>query len=157
MNVDLIEIDSVNQLCNDIESKFPEGIWLDMEDKEQRKIAKDGVKDVNEIIKKIDRARIDANKAYAEQVNETAEILKSKIMNSANAVIELVDEYEKPIKEQQKADREAKKTQELESKNKYAKFELFTQLEELIGFEYAEKISDLIVEGKLKHTEWKVK
>ena len=157
MSYELIETDVVESLCNEIESKLPEGIWLDLEDKEQRKIVKDGVKEINETIKQIERARIDANKNYAESVNATADEIKSRILNAGSSVIELLDDYEKPIKEKQKADREAKNLEELKAKNKYAKFELFTQLEELIGFEYAEKVSDMIVAGELKHTEWKVK
>lgn len=91
-------------------AKKYEGLYVDMEDAPQRKFVKDKAYDIQQLIKKVDRKRIDESKSYKAKV----ELEASKIIDrlqSANAPFTFLIEQHKAerakILAKEKAEREA--------------------------------------------------
>ena len=75
------------------ESEKYEGLYVDMDNKEERKYVKDKAVVINDMLKKLDRARIDKSKAYKKQVEDEAAAIKF-ILESANKPFTLlIDEH----------------------------------------------------------------
>lgn len=56
-----------------VESEKYTGLYVDMEDAPQRKYVKDKAHDINQLLKKIDRKRIDASKEYKIKVEKRSQ------------------------------------------------------------------------------------
>lgn len=55
------------------------GLYVDMNDKEQRKYVKDSAVLINDLLKKLDRARIDKTKAYKTSVEAEAKDIRERL------------------------------------------------------------------------------
>lgn len=97
--------------------KYHVGFYADMNDPKQRKLVKDSAVDINNIIKQVERARIDISKAAKVATDEEAAAIieRLKIANAPFTV--LIEEYKaerKKVLDAEKANKEA-----IEAKIKY--------------------------------------
>ena len=70
-----------------------QGLYVDMADKEQRKFVKDQASFVNDLLKKLDRKRIDLSKQYKAQVEAEAKEIKLRLEKSNSPFTALIDEW----------------------------------------------------------------
>ena len=70
-----------------------QGLYVDMADKEQRKFVKDQASFVNELLKKLDRKRIDLSKQYKAQVEAEAKEIKLRLEKANSPFTALIDEW----------------------------------------------------------------
>ena len=68
-----------------------QGLYVDMTDKEQRKLVKDQASFVSGLLKKLDRKRIDLSKQYKAQVEAEAKELKLRLEKANNPFTALID------------------------------------------------------------------
>ncbi len=74
-------------------AKKYEGLWVDMNEKEQRKIIKDAASYINGLLKKLDRKRIDLSKDYKANVEKQAASIKARLEAANKPYTLLIDEY----------------------------------------------------------------
>tara|TARA_R110001583_G_scaffold109400_2_gene258150 strand:+ start:19442 stop:20128 length:687 start_codon:yes stop_codon:yes gene_type:complete len=88
------ELTTEDQL-SELEAKAEkyEGLWVDMNEKEQRKIIKDDASHINDLLKKLDRKRIDLSKSYKVEVEKQAASIKVRLENANKHNTLLIDEY----------------------------------------------------------------
>ena len=98
------------------EGKKYEGLYVDMEDKKQRKYVKDSAALVNGLLKKVERARIDKSKEYKANVEAEAKEITARL-EAANApfslLIEAHSESRKQILAEEKRVEEVKEAARL--------------------------------------------
>ena len=70
-----------------------QGLYVDMADKEQRKFVKDQASLVNDLLKKLDRKRIDLSKQYKAQVEAEAKEIKLRLERANSPFTALIDEW----------------------------------------------------------------
>ena len=70
-----------------------QGLYVDMADKDQRKFVKDQVSFVNDLLKKLDRKRIDLSKQYKAQVEAEAKEIKLRLEKANSPFTALIDEW----------------------------------------------------------------
>lgn len=70
-----------------------QGLYVDMADKEQRKFVKDQAGFVNDLLKKLDRKRIDLSKRYKAQVEAEAKEIKLRLEKANSPFTALIDEW----------------------------------------------------------------
>lgn len=70
-----------------------QGLYVDMADKEQRKFVKDQASFVNDLLKKLDRKRIDLSKQYKAQVEAEAKEIKLRLEKANSPFTALIDEW----------------------------------------------------------------
>ena len=70
-----------------------QGLYVDMADKEQRKFVKDQASFVNDLLKKLDRKRIDLSKQYKAQVESEAKEIKLRLEKANSPFTALIDEW----------------------------------------------------------------
>ena len=70
-----------------------QGLYVDMADKEQRKFVKDQAIFVNDLLKKLDRKRIDLSKQYKAQVEAEAKEIKLRLEKANSPFTALIDEW----------------------------------------------------------------
>lgn len=70
-----------------------QGLYVDMADKEQRKFVKDQASLVNDLLKKLDRKRIDLSKQYKAQVEAEAKEIKLRLEKANSPFTALIDEW----------------------------------------------------------------
>ncbi|QDP48196.1 MAG: hypothetical protein Unbinned6437contig1000_50 [Prokaryotic dsDNA virus sp.] len=70
-----------------------QGLYVDMADKEQRKFVKDQASFVNDLLKKLDRQRIDLSKQYKAQVEAEAKEIKLRLEKANSPFTALIDEW----------------------------------------------------------------
>ena len=70
-----------------------QGLYVDMADKEQRKFVKDQASFVNDLLKKLDRKRIDLSKQYKAQVEAEAKEIKLRLEKANGPFTALIDEW----------------------------------------------------------------
>ncbi|ANY29599.1 hypothetical protein BOX08_gp34 [Pseudoalteromonas phage BS5] len=70
-----------------------QGLYVDMSDKEQRKFVKDQASFVNDLLKKLDRKRIDLSKQYKSQVEAEAKEIKLRLEKANSPFTALIDEW----------------------------------------------------------------
>ena len=75
------------------ESAKYEGLYVDMDNKEERKYVKDKAVVINDMLKKLDRARIDKSKAYKKQVEDEAAAIKFRLESANKPFTLLIDEH----------------------------------------------------------------
>ncbi len=161
----LIEFEPIEALCSELKEKYPEGLWLDMDDKEARKFAKDQAKNVNDIIKSISRVRIDNIKAYKADIDAKANELIHRISESAKPLLDIVDEHKKARQSELDTEKEKKSSDQAEleeyraQKTRKAKFDqLFNSLMDLTGdIEVTEKLIKALKDDQIKHVLLEIK
>lgn len=70
-----------------------QGLYVDMADKEQRKFVKDQASFVNDLLKKLDRKRIDLSKQYKDKVEAEAKEIKLRLEKANSPFTTLIDEW----------------------------------------------------------------
>lgn len=70
-----------------------QGLYVDMADKEQRKFVKDQASFVTDLLKKLDRKRIDLSKQYKAQVEAEAKEIKLRLEKANSPFTALIDEW----------------------------------------------------------------
>lgn len=70
-----------------------QGLYVDMSDKEQRKFVKDQASFVADLLKKLDRKRIDLSKQYKAQVEAEAKEIKLRLEKANSPFTALIDEW----------------------------------------------------------------
>ena len=75
------------------ESAKYEGLYVDMDNKEERKYVKDKAVVINDMLKKLDRARIDKSKAYKKKVEDEAAAIKFRLESANKPFTLLIDEH----------------------------------------------------------------
>lgn len=70
-----------------------QGLYVDMSDKEQRKFVKEQASFVNDLLKKLDRKRIDLSKQYKAQVEAEAKEIKMRLEKANSPFTALIDEW----------------------------------------------------------------
>lgn len=69
------------------------GLFVEMNDKEQRKYVKEQAQFINDLLKKLDRARIDKSKAYKQQVESEAKAIRERLEAANLPFTMLIDAY----------------------------------------------------------------
>jgi len=91
-------------------AKEYEGLYVDMENAKERKFVKDKAHDIQQLLKKIDRKRIDESKEYKVKVEAEAALITERLQ-AANAPFQfLIDQHKAErakILAEEKAIREA--------------------------------------------------
>ena len=75
------------------ESEKWDGLYCDMDNKEERKFVKDNSKNIEDIRKKVERARIDKTKNYKVKVEAEAKSIDSRLVAANKPFISLIDEH----------------------------------------------------------------
>ena len=70
-----------------------QGLYVDMSDKEQRKFVKDQASFVTDLLKKLDRKRIDLSKQYKAQVEAEAKEIKLRLEKANSPFTALINEW----------------------------------------------------------------
>ena len=88
------ELTTEDQLSElEAKAKKYEGLWVDMNEKEQRKIIKDDASYINGLLKKLDRKRIDLSKDYKANVEKQAASIKARLEAANKHYTLLIDEH----------------------------------------------------------------
>lgn len=95
MNVMLFSDLTTNEaICKiEEESKKYDGLYVDMDEKEQRKYVKDHAAAINGLLKKLDRARIDKSKEYKASVEAEAKSIRERLENANKPFTLLLNDY----------------------------------------------------------------
>ena len=75
------------------ESKSYDGLYVEMNDPEQRKYVKDKAKVIGDLLKKLDRSRIDKAKGFKSSVEKEAANIKLRLEAANKPFTLLIDEY----------------------------------------------------------------
>jgi hypothetical protein len=75
------------------EAKSYDGLYVDMEGKEQRKYVKDKAAVINGLLKRLDRARIDKAKDFKSKVEQEAASIKSRLEDANKPFTLLINDY----------------------------------------------------------------
>lgn len=70
-----------------------QGLYVDMDDKEQRKFVKDQASYVNDLLKKLERKRIDLAKDYKKAVEAEAKEVRTRLEKANSPLTALIDEW----------------------------------------------------------------
>lgn len=100
--------DALEQLK--LESEKYTGLYVDMNEPEQRKYVKEKAESINQLLKKLDRARIDTSKNYKIQVEAEAADIKERLEIANLPFTLLIDEHKaerKKILDAEKARKQA--------------------------------------------------
>lgn len=88
-----------------------EGLYVDMNNKEERKYVKDQASTIKDMLKKLDRARIDKSKDYKTKVEAEAKSIRERLEEANKPFTLLIDEYNEErakILAAEKAEKQAK-------------------------------------------------
>lgn len=99
------------------QSKQFEGLVVDMSKPSERKKVKESASVITNILKKLDRARIDRKKEYAQQVEDEAAFIRKRLESANAPLTALIDAH----KEQERIKREAEKSRQDEINNAFAR------------------------------------
>ncbi len=77
----------------EVEGEKYQGLYVDMEDKEQRKFVKDQASTISDLLKKLDRKRIDLSKDYKIKVEAEAKEIKARLEKANSPFTALIDEW----------------------------------------------------------------
>jgi colicin import membrane protein len=106
---DVTQEDIINSL--EREGEKYEGLYVDMDNKDERKYVKDKAVDINNLLKKLDRARIDKSKEYKQSVELEAKSIRERLEKANKPFTLLIDEHKEKrakILAEEKAEQEAK-------------------------------------------------
>lgn len=90
------------------QSEQYKGLVVDMSDPKERKKVKESASLINDILKKLDRARIDKTKEYRERVESEAASIRERLETANAPLTSLIDDYA----EKQRIIREAEKARQ---------------------------------------------
>ena len=112
MNIILFNSITTNEQLDalKLESEKYTGLYVDMEDSKQRKYVKDKADHINQLLKKVDRKRIDSVKEFKLNVEAEAADIKERLEIANLPFTLLIDEHKaerKRILDKEKAEREA--------------------------------------------------
>jgi len=95
MDIVLFNDLTTEQVLQEIESegKKYEGLYVDMDNAPERKYVKEHAAKITDLIKKLDRARIDKSKAYKAQVEKEFTDIKERLEIANSPFSLLLDEY----------------------------------------------------------------
>ena len=95
MQVVIFEDLTTEQALVEIETKSSEydGLYVDMDDKEQRKFVKGKSSLIGDLLKKLERARIDKSKEFKNQVELEAKEIKERLEAANKPFSELIDAH----------------------------------------------------------------
>jgi len=97
----------------DAESEKYKGLYCDLSNKEERKFVKDKAQEINNLLKKLDRSRIDIAKEYKYKVEIEASQIRERLENANRPFTALIDEWtaqRKAILDTKKAEEDAKQS-----------------------------------------------
>jgi hypothetical protein len=80
-------------LAIEAESKKYDGIWVDMHEAEGRKYIKAQAETINDILKRLDRARIDKAKTYKADIEKEAIAIRDRLEEANKPFTLLLEEY----------------------------------------------------------------
>ena len=113
MNIDIFKdlttAEQVNALI--AESKTYDGLYVDMNNAKERKFVKDKADEINQLLKKVDRKRIDVAKEFKVSVESEAKLITEKLELANLPFTALIDEHKaerKKILDAEKAVADAK-------------------------------------------------
>lgn len=92
------------------------GLYVDMSDKEQRKYVNDKAALINDLLKKIDRTRIDTAKAYKTKVEAEAKAITTRLIDANKPFTLLIDDWKAERKRVLDAEKAHKAAVELAAK-----------------------------------------
>lgn len=75
------------------DSQKYEGLYVEMDNKEERKFVKDSASLITGMLKKLDRARIDKTKEYKLNIESEARSIRERLEVANKPLIELIDEH----------------------------------------------------------------
>lgn len=95
MNVTLFNNITTEDALSKIEeeSKKYDGLYVDMDEKEQRKYVKDHAAVINSLLKTLDRARIDKSKRYKAKVEAEAKHIRERLEEANKPFTLLIDQH----------------------------------------------------------------
>jgi hypothetical protein len=95
MNIELFRDITTEEALQHLEAEGLKlnGLYLDMEDKEQRKYVKNNAVLINELIKKVDRSRINQKKAFGLSVEAEAKAIIERLEAANLPFTLLIDEH----------------------------------------------------------------
>jgi len=104
MSIVLFKEITTEKALSDLEEKASkyDGLYVEMENKEERKFVKDHASLINGLLKKVDRARIDIKKEYGVMVEDEALLIKNRLEEANKPFTLLISEY-KIVREKQLA------------------------------------------------------
>lgn len=77
----------------EVESEKYTGLYVDMNEAEGRRYVKEQAKDIGDLIKKLDRARIDKSKAYKKEVEDEFAAIKVRLEKANEPFTLLINEH----------------------------------------------------------------
>lgn len=97
MNIVLFKDFTTEEIISDleIESAKYDGLYVEMDDAKQRKYVKDKAGNITEMLKTLDRARIDKAKVYKIKVENEAATIRTRLENANKPFTLLIDDYAK--------------------------------------------------------------
>lgn len=112
MNVVIFQELTTDQALAEVEAESLkyDGLYVEMDDPEQRKYVKQKASVINDMLKALDRARIDKAKKYKAEVEKEAESIRLRLEDANKPFTLLIDEYNAErakVLAKEKADREA--------------------------------------------------
>ena len=117
MSIVIFEDVTTESALTEMESKCEsyKGLYVDMDNAPERKYVKDMAAEINGLMKKLDRARIDKSKEYKSKVEKEAEAIRLRLEAANLPFTLLIDEHNKKraaILAKEKAAREAAELKE---------------------------------------------
>jgi hypothetical protein len=144
------------------ESEKYTGLYVDMEDPKQRKYVKDKAATIKDLLKKVDRTRIDSAKNFKLKVEAEAAEVKKRLEDANLPFTLLIDEYaeeRKKILDAEKAEREAIELAcKIEADHEFAllmndKFDSDKLKAEQERKEYEQKLKDEAIKAQAEQAE----
>lgn len=94
MEITLFKEITTESALRQIEDSAPSpGLYVDMNNKEERKYVKDSAAMINGLLKKLERARIDISKAYKQSVEAEAKIIRERLEAANEPYTALIDAH----------------------------------------------------------------
>ena len=97
----------------ELEAASYDGLYVEMNDAPQRKYVKEKAKKINDLIKAVDRARIDKPAEFKASVNDEAKFITDRLASANKPFTMLIDEYNISRAKVLEAEKERKKAVEL--------------------------------------------
>lgn len=112
MGIELFTEITTEQYLTELEAESEkyQGLYVDMNNAEERKYVKDKASLVNNLLKRLDRARIDKSKAYKVRIEDEAARIKERLIEVNRPFTLLIDEYKierQKVLDAEKAKRDA--------------------------------------------------
>ena len=94
MEITLFQDITTESALRQIEESAPsEGLYVDMDNKDERKYVKDSASLINDMLKRLDRARIDKSKKYKQSVESEAKAIRERLQAANEPFTALIDAH----------------------------------------------------------------